>query len=99
VTITSSAQSGGTYKLIGSDVVTTAAGGSIGPFRYIVLYNDTAASDDLIGYWDYGSAITLADTEAFTLDLALINRGGIFPGGSKGIGIALDTKIRWGGRS
>lgn len=68
VTITSSAQSGGTYSLVGNDLVFTASGGSIGPFRYAVLYNDTAANDELIGYWDYGSNLTLADTETLTVD-------------------------------
>lgn len=73
ITITSSAQSAGIYKLVGNDVVVTAAAGSIGPFRYAVLYNDTAAADDLIGYWDYGSAITLADTETLTVDFSATN--------------------------
>lgn len=67
-TISSSAQSSGTYKLVLADVVFTASGGSIGPFRYVVLYNDTATNDELIGWWDYSSSITLADGETFTVD-------------------------------
>ena len=67
-TQSSSAQSSGTYKLVLNDVVFTATGGSIGPFRYVVLYNDTASNDELIGFWDYGSSITLSDTETFTTD-------------------------------
>jgi hypothetical protein len=69
-TISSSVQSAGTYKLVLADVVFTASGGSIGPFRYVVLYNDTPTSpaDPLIGYWDYGGSVTLADGETFTWD-------------------------------
>jgi hypothetical protein len=75
VTITSSAQVAGLYKLIGSDVTITAAAGTVGPFRYVVFYNDTPTSpaDPLICAWDYGVAITLADGESFTVDFDQTN--------------------------
>jgi hypothetical protein len=68
VTITSSAQSSGLYTLIATDVTWTASGGSIGPFRYAVFYNDTATNDELIGYLDYGYSVTVASGQTFTLD-------------------------------
>lgn len=69
-TLNATSRTGGVTSVTGTDVVFTAAGGTIGPFRYAVLYNDTPTGpvDPLIGYWDYGSAITLADTETFTVD-------------------------------
>lgn len=71
--ISSSAQTAGTYKLVIGDVVFTASGGEIGPFRYAILYDDTAAADQLIGFWDYGSSITLNDGETFTFDADATN--------------------------
>ena len=70
VTVSSVTQSSGTCSVAVSDPsVITASGGTIGPFRYVVFYNDTSASDSLINWYDYGSSITLADTETFTIDM------------------------------
>jgi hypothetical protein len=67
-TITSSQQTSGTYKLVLGDPATWTSTGTLGPFRWAVLYNDTATNDDLIGYWDYGSVVTLANGETFKVD-------------------------------
>lgn len=69
------AQSSGTAKLTLTDVVVTA-GASIGPFRYVVLYNDskgTTSTRPVIAWFDYGSAITLASGETFTIDFDASN--------------------------
>ena len=71
-TISSSAQTSGTYKLVLADVVFTASG-AVGPFRYAVLYNDTATNDELIAYADYGSSVSLANGETFTVDFDAVN--------------------------
>jgi hypothetical protein len=62
------AETGGTATLTGTKCVVTASG-SVGPFQYVVLYNDTPSSpaDPLIGWWDYGSALTLANGETFSV--------------------------------
>jgi hypothetical protein len=63
-------ETSGTAKVTIADEVFTATGAAVGPFRYVVLYNDSSTSpaDALIGWYDYGSSITLADGESFTID-------------------------------
>ena len=66
----SGSQTSGTVTVTGVDVVITASGGTVGPFQYVVLYNDTPTTpaDPLIGWWDYGAAVTLNSGESFTTD-------------------------------
>lgn len=61
-------ETGGTAKVTIADEVITAAGGSVGPFSHAVVYNSTAAGGPLVGFYAYGSSITLADTETLTID-------------------------------
>jgi len=61
-------EASGTGTMTAVDVVITASGGTVGPFQYAVIYDDTHASDVLMGWYDYGSAITLQDGETFTVD-------------------------------
>lgn len=70
ITTSASAVSSGTYKLTLTDLVLTASGGTVGPFRYVYIYNDTPSSpaDPLIAYYDYGSSITLQNGETLTID-------------------------------
>jgi hypothetical protein len=69
LTVTASSQTGGTYSVVVSDLTLTATG-TVGPFRYIYVYNDTPTSpaDPLICYYDYGSNVTLNTGETLTLD-------------------------------
>ena len=70
ITTASSTQTAGTYKLTLTDLVLTASGGDVGPFRYIVIYNDTATNDELLCWFDYGSSISINDTESLSLDFS-----------------------------
>jgi len=69
VTLTkgSSGQTTGTYKYVPNDLTMTASG-AVGPFRYVTVYNDTAANKELICFFDYGSEVTLASGDTFKLD-------------------------------
>lgn len=67
VTTTASSQTSGTYKLVCADLILTASG-AVGPFRYVVLYNDTAASKNLIAWYDYASSLTMVNGDTFTID-------------------------------
>lgn len=62
-------EASGTYKFDANDIVITASGGAIATFRYIYLFNQTSTTpdDQLIGVWDHGSAIDLADGESATI--------------------------------
>ena len=72
ISTTAGSLSSGTLSFDGDNEVLTASGGSVGPFRYVYLYDDTATGDPLIGYWDYGSSITLADGETLSLNIATV---------------------------
>jgi hypothetical protein len=64
-------QSSGTVSLTANDLVLTASGGAVAPFRYVVFYNDdpTSPADPIIGHLDYGSDLTLNDGDALTIDV------------------------------
>lgn len=75
VAIASSIQTSGTYKLLQNAALTFTATGAVGPFQYAILYNSTAITSStisgstapLMGWYDYGSPVTLANTETFTI--------------------------------
>jgi hypothetical protein len=68
LTTSASSQTGGLYKLVVNDITLTSTGGSTGPFRYLVVYNSTAAGGPLIGWYDYGTSLTLNSGESLAVD-------------------------------
>ena len=74
LTTSSSSQSSGVYKLVVADLTLTASG-TVGPFRYIYIFDDTVSSpaDPIIGYYDYGTSLTLNNGDTFTLDFSPSN--------------------------
>ena len=71
ITTSTSAETSGTYKLVLTDLVLTASGGTVGPFQWVIINN--TSGDLLICYFDYGSEITLADGETLTIDFDAAN--------------------------
>jgi len=72
ISVTSAATAGGIFRLVAADNLFTAGPAGIGPFRYVVLYNSTK-SNKLVGFYDYGSSITLNNTDTFTTDFDNVN--------------------------
>lgn len=68
LTTTSFTNTAGTSKLILADLTLTASGGAVAAFQYVVIYNETATNDELVAFFDNGSALTLADGESLLLD-------------------------------
>jgi len=72
ITVSTSSQTSGTYKLVCADLTLTASG-AVGPFRYIYIYDDDSTGDKLIAYYDYGSEVTLANGDTFKIDFSAEN--------------------------
>lgn len=70
----------GVSTLQGTQVTFIGGAGGLGPFRYAILYNDSMISpvDGLIAFWDYGSSVTLNETETFTVKFNNTSPGTIF---------------------
>lgn len=73
LTTSASSQTSGLYKLVVADTTLTSTGGSTGPFRYVVVYNSTAAGGPVIGWYDYGTALTLNSGESLSVDFDQVN--------------------------
>lgn len=76
ITVPSTAisQTGGVATVIGDSVTWTATGGSMPAFRYAVLYDSTTGY--LVGYWDYGSSVTITVGNTFSVLPSGVSTGG-----------------------
>lgn len=72
ITVTSSAQTSGTYKLVANQLTLTASG-TVPQFRYVVLYNNTSTNDNLIAWYDVGSEVNLVNGDSFLVGFDLTN--------------------------
>ncbi len=68
ITTVTVSEAGGTVSFNAADLTLTASGGAVATFRYVVLYDDDSTNDKLIGWYDVGSDVTLADGSTFTID-------------------------------
>jgi len=64
---TSSGQTAGTYKYIPADLTMTATA-EVGPFRYVVIYDDTSTDDLLVCFFDMGASISREIGETLKLE-------------------------------
>lgn len=63
-TVVTAGQTAGTYTFALSNPAVWTATGAVGPFQYAVLWDTTTGTP--VGQWDYGSAVTLQNTDTFT---------------------------------
>lgn len=75
LSVTGSSQTAGVFKLTIADITLTCSvtpGSIVGPFRYLYIFNDTSTSpvDPLLGYYDYGTSLTLLEGDSFTVDFS-----------------------------
>ena len=68
LTLSSQGQTSGTYIAVYNDLTLTASGGSIGPFQYVIFFNQTATNDPLIAFYNTGSAVTVTDGNTYLID-------------------------------
>lgn len=78
LSVNTSSQTSGLYKLFLADLQIDCSGGTAATFRYVVIYDDTPSgtpTDPLIGFYDYGGDVTLGDGESFKIDFDTVTNG------------------------